>query len=96
MRQKNLKDVDNMTQPKLTPEQQKVYDRWMQERSERQKILNEFFDSPDQCYQGLMEKLRGIDKDFCEHGRSTMGTCWSCEEIERIMFPELFEDEEND
>ena len=86
-----------MTQQKLlTPEQQKTYDRWMQERKDRQKILDEFFESPDQCYETLMEKLSKTDADFCEHERSIMGTCSACYEIERIMFPELFEEEEND
>ena len=43
MKQKSLKDAEAMTQPKLTPKQEKTFYRWMQERRERQKILDEFF-----------------------------------------------------
>lgn len=94
-----LKDIDPERLKLLTPEQMKTVERWDREAQERVKLI------PEMCgaYNGskverakeLAEKLRATDAEYCEHGRHKYSaSCHGCEEIERILFPEAYEDED--
>ena len=85
----------------LTPEQLVVVKRWEAEKTARLKLLDQAWEAAEQ---GDSERERELlmavckvslseDPNRCEHGRSIVSTCMACEEIERILTPELFEDE---
>lgn len=83
----------------LNPEQRKVAERWERERDERLRLLGEAKAAEargdDETRLALWKKVCTIGaEDSCEHGRSVYSTCMACEEIERILSPELFEDED--
>jgi hypothetical protein len=85
----------------LTEEQQIIVAKWEAERIERAKLMNELEAKIKGCnpddsvsiYEEFLTKLEALSPSHCEHGRSIMGSCMGCEEIERIIHPELFEDE---
>jgi hypothetical protein len=80
---------------KLTPEQLIIAEKWEVERFQRQAIMSQI-ELGVISFSEALDNIREITPDFCEHGRSVMGTCWSCEEIERIIRPEAFDIEEED
>lgn len=94
-----IKDIDPARLALLTPEQLKTVERWDREAQERVKLIPEMLAS----YNGiraerakeLAEKLRATDAEYCEHGRHKHSAhCMGCEEIERILFSEEYEDDE--
>jgi hypothetical protein len=42
--------------------------------------------------QQLQDYLRDSTSDFCEHARSIWSSCAACEEIQKRMFPELYDE----
>lgn len=82
----------NDNRSKLTPEQLQVVARWDYERKERQRLylqLESGYHNPAV----ILKELQELTPDYCEHNRYVMGTCADCEEIERVLHPELLEDE---
>ncbi len=83
----------------LTPDQLIVVERWDAEKAKRQELLNQALEEDDVVRK--WELLRAVcevsflkNPGRCEHDRSIMGSCLACEEIERILTPELFEEED--
>jgi hypothetical protein len=76
----------------LTPEQLKVVERWDRERVERQRLYKKL-EAEINNPAAILQELQELEPDFCEHGRYILGVCSSCDEIERILFPDLFESE---
>jgi hypothetical protein len=76
----------------LTPEQLKIVERWDRERAERQRLYKKL-EAEIGNPAAVLKELQDLVPQFCEHGRYIMGVCASCDEIERILFPNLFEDE---
>lgn len=83
---------------KLSAEDQVTAYRWEKEREER-RVLYEKIETiskknnPEE-WEELMDKLRG--PSHCEHGRSWASNCYSCEKIEKTLFPDMFPPEEED
>jgi hypothetical protein len=86
----------------LTEEQQAIVAKWEEERKERSKLFDELESKIKGCdpdvsvsiYEEFLSKLEAITPSRCEHDRCIMSGCMACEEIERIIHPELFENEE--
>lgn len=78
---------------KLSPEQLKIFERWEREKKERLNLLNKL-ESEIGNPAFILKQLQELEPDYCEHGRYKMGTCTGCDEIERILFPEKFDDED--
>jgi hypothetical protein len=85
----------------LSPQQLAIVQRWDAEKVERGNIIEQAREAADRDDRKLWRELAVKackfslleDPNFCEHGRSIMGTCAGCEDIERILTPELFDDE---
>ncbi len=84
---------------KLTPEQQVVADRWTRERAECNRIWNEAMAKLDRGepvdWEVYSIQLRAVCPSYCEHGRSYASSCMACDEIEVILHPELFGEEDS-
>jgi hypothetical protein len=78
---------------KLTPEQLVIAEKWETERFQRQAIMSQIELGVISLREAL-DSIRDITPNYCEHGRSIMGTCGACDEIERIIRPEAFDLEE--
>lgn len=77
----------NKNLDKLNTEQLKIVARWEQEALTRAQICEQ---SINDTAESFALKMRNADTDICEHGRSTSGNCSACDEIEMILYPELF------
>lgn len=86
--------------PRLTPEQNAIVAKWEVEREARGKIIDQIGIAEKkgdwEAIRSLMDQIIEMTPDRCEHDRSIMGTCAGCDEIERILHPELFQDEEDE
>lgn len=79
----------------LTIEQQKIVDRWEAEREARGLLIDKLeADQSAEVFQAVLQELYDLSPTHCEHGRAVINTCMACDEIERIIHPELFEEEE--
>jgi len=89
-----LKDIDPNRLSLLSPEQLKVVERWNKEAEERAKIIPELcaaYNVKAGLARELADELEATDAEYCEHGRhKDSAHCMACEEIEEILFPELY------
>jgi hypothetical protein len=58
-------------------------------REVRFQLINKLADP--NLFEEVLEELRKLDGDACEHGRSYVKHCYACGEIDHLMFPELFD-----
>lgn len=79
---------------KLTPEQKVIADKWAEEKAGRQRIIDDLKDGKLTLEQA-MPLLEGLSPEYCEHGRHIVKSCLECEEIDRILHPELFAEEDS-
>jgi anti-sigma factor RsiW len=80
------------TPEQLTPEQLVTVARWEREKVARQAIYDRF--EKEGFTQALVDALGDASARMCEHERSVVGSCFACEEIERILEGRPREDEE--
>lgn len=78
---------------KLNPEQKVIADKWEEERKVRQVLLDQLEDGTI-TFKQFVDKIEEISPSHCEHGRHIYKVCDACEEIERIIRPDLFTEEE--
>lgn len=82
---------------KLNPKQLKVYQNWAAERAQTQPLFEQALAAvmindhatAKACY----EKIGAIVPSICEHGHSIWDDCVACIEIERILYPEAFNED---
>lgn len=84
---------------KLTPEQQKVADRWERERAIRLEAIDDMemaeANNDVEALKKAMKKYAGsCGPHMCEHERHWSSNCSECEEIDMILHPELYKDGE--
>ena len=83
--------------PRLTPEQQAIVAKWETEKEARGKLIGRLEvaekSGNDEDFKSILSEIMALTPSHCEHGRSIIGTCAGCDEIERIIHPELFQDE---
>lgn len=84
-----------MKHPKLTDEQQVVFDRWERDKLRLRQTIELLFKkseySPDE-YKRLLNEIEADIVSQCEHERSIWKSCAACDEIEKIVYPELFDE----
>ena len=80
---------------KLSPEQLVIVEKWQAERKARSAIMDRV-DAKEISIYDALEMMEDMITDHCEHGRSIMGTCAGCDEIEDIINPDRDKDEEDD
>ncbi len=84
----------------LTPEQQVVADRWQRNQEECKRIWDEAMAraerGEDVDWSQAALDLDKVIPTFCEHGHVYTSSCLACDEIEKILFPDNFSQEELD
>jgi hypothetical protein len=76
---------------KLTPEQQKVVIHKQERADERAKLVALLIDPDIDNQQRVFNSLRDMQSDYCEHGYNVWRFCNECEDIDRVLYPELFD-----
>lgn len=93
-----IKDIDPERLKLLTPDQLKIVERWNREAEERTKLIDSYgVDGTitKEEARTLGRKLMAIGAEYCEHGRHKHSAhCHGCEDIERILCPGVYEDDE--
>lgn len=84
---------------KLDEKDQQIAAKWEAEREERDVLYKQLSDAEDSGDKELakqaIKKLCHTPME-CEHGRHIVKTCLACEHIERTLYPDMFEAEEDD
>jgi hypothetical protein len=77
---------------KLNPEQQAIMQAREVKRKERFRIIDGLKSANEDGNENIFNALRDSfsGEDFCEHQRSYVKNCIACDELEHLMFPELF------
>lgn len=79
---------------RLTPEQIVIAEKWEVDAdlrdAEFDKIEAALNAGDKEEYHRLLTKMREDLPDYCEHDRSMSGTCWQCDELSRLLHPEVF------
>lgn len=87
----NGREIEPERLAKLNREQRAIVLKREEKRKERAKLIKVARESNDpEVHQHIFDSLLEIDDDCCEHGRSVWGGCHACDEIDAILYPELF------
>jgi len=78
---------------KLTPEQLKIAQIWEAENIKRDKLMDQV-EKGSLSLSDALDLMKDMTPEFCEHNRSIMGMCSACDEIERIINPDAFKEED--
>ena len=80
---------------KLTPEQLVIAEKWDAEHTATLalvKLLQAACNNNDETECNRVMALMGDNiSDFCEHGRAVWNSCIACDEIEKVLYPDLFD-----
>lgn len=93
---KSLKEIQNQFEiteeklAKLDSSQKEIVLKREEKRKERFKLIEKVGDDVE-VNQQVFNALLNMDRDFCEHDKSIWLSCASCEEIDKLLFPELFD-----
>ena len=78
---------------RLSLDQQVIAQAREDQRLERMKLIDSLDDTNQNADELIFNILRDMDpSNACEHGCNYDKHCLECEEIDRIMFPEMFEE----
>jgi len=81
---------------RLDPEQLAIAERWERDADARSLSLDKMIAASEakdnEAYAKSLEEYLSIDKGrtHCEHERSTWSNCAGCDEIARLLNPQLF------
>ena len=79
---------------RLSAEQLKIAESWERERDERDRLMPLLLKAQEENNHEDFRRIAGQMADttppFCFHQRSIMGTCGACDEIDRLLTPELY------
>lgn len=79
---------------KLNPEQLKIAESWERAKEERDRLMPLLLKAQEENnhedFRRIAGQMANTEPDMCAHGRSIYGSCMSCEEIDRLLNPELF------
>jgi hypothetical protein len=85
---------------KLDAEDRVIAEKWEKERDERAVVYDQLSDAEtlkdNDRFHKVLDQLTAGTPSHCEHERSIWSHCYACEEIERTLFPDMFEPEEDD
>lgn len=79
---------------KLSPEQLKVWEKWLAEGKAREALLDKL-DAGQVNIDEVSREILENNPEFCEHNRSIWSPCSACYEIDKILFPESFDEDGN-
>lgn len=81
----------------LTVEQKVTADRWDREREHREKLYKELSAAEkakdNEAFKKVLDRLAHSEETnawMCEHERHWSSTCMACDEVEKILRPELY------
>ena len=81
---------------KLNHEQLIIVEKWEAEREERSRLIDLIAEAEKEGNEEVVDKLLHtiIDNtpDFCEHNRHIASPCCACNDIEKILYPELYDE----
>lgn len=84
---------------KLDKEDQLIAAKWERERDERGQLYHQLSDAHEtgdqKKAQEILDKLCDAPWE-CEHGRHIVKHCVACEHIEKTLFPDMFEEEDEE
>ena len=80
---------------RLNPKQQAIMQAREVKRKERFRMIDSLKMTNDEGNEAILNALRDSfsGDDFCEHQRSYVKNCKACDEMDRLVFPELFEED---
>jgi hypothetical protein len=82
---------------RLNPEQLAIAEKWELEKQERNLIVDAMMAAEKAgdktAYDAAADKLTVFVSDVCEHDRSIWSNCFACDEIERLLHPEFYDEE---
>lgn len=81
---------------KLTTEQLVIAEKWEAEHTKQIDLVHQLqlasdADDETECNR-IMDLMRDNCPDVCEHGHSIWDTCMGCDDIEKILYPDLFDE----
>ena len=81
---------------KLSPDQLIVAERWDAEHTATLALIHRLQIASDandetECNR-IMDLMRDNCPDVCEHGHSIWDTCMACDDIEKVLYPGLFDE----
>jgi hypothetical protein len=81
---------------RLTPEQLIIAERWEQESKDLgaivEKMSRAMEERNEELWAEAQEDLQKPRPSQCEHGRHIMLSCAGCDEIERLLNPEFYDE----
>lgn len=84
---------------KLSEEDQAIAAKWEAEREGRDVLYKQLVDAGEardkEKSKQIIEELCRTPME-CEHGRHIVKTCLACEHIERTLYPDMFEEEDDE
>jgi hypothetical protein len=88
--------ISSTIRAKLTPEQLVIAEKWEAERNERDKLYDIMIEAQKNGKQDIFEatcqKIIDITPEFCEHNHYILDDCSDCDALEKILYPEGFDD----
>jgi hypothetical protein len=80
---------------RLNPEQKVIALAREEQKKVRAKLINKLSDPDPDLHQAVFDAILDMETDECEHGRHYCKPCIECRDMDRIMFPELWDEEGN-
>jgi hypothetical protein len=89
-------DLGGITEERLSrlnAEQRKIVEKRQAKLNEMDKLIDMLADNADpDVHERVQNALRAIElPDRCDHNVSMFDDCDACDEIDRILFPELYD-----
>src|SRR5580698_7943686 len=75
----------------LNAEQRSIVECRLEKDKERSKLIAMIKDNDEEIYEKVFNALRDMHSDNCEHNRSIWKNCIVCNEIDILLFPELYD-----
>lgn len=76
----------------LNFEQRSIIEARIEKNKERAKLVAMIEVGNEETYEKIFNALRDMEQDNCEHNRPIWKSCIACNEIEMLLFPELYSD----
>jgi hypothetical protein len=81
---------------RLNPEQLAIAEKWDRETLEMDKVFEKLQralrENNNDLFQEALADSAANVKDRCEHDRSIWSSCAGCDEIERLLWPEFYDE----
>lgn len=76
----------------LTPQQLLIAQKWDKENAEYTQLMEQLSSIEDEDQtEVIVKQLINLTPEICEHNRSVEISCEECDEIEMVLYPDLFD-----